>query len=457
MADSGLSLETIKNSYVDTLVNSDSEYEKEKGKRLYNEFKDSMYNPVYTYEYIHPESAPTMDKINGIASDIAIDLLAADSEIMAIADKYNTLIEDVRNRVGILNQKLINESNRLQSLNTIVSSYNYIDNAISIGESDLSGTYTIDNNGTITCGVDTETEVVITAIDVQGNGYAGNKYVIEDNEFISDYLPTDDLEYLTDGSEYTSFEYSRLYGQTKYIAAVNSDNIPALCSVTFSAESSLVNSIKIDSDLEVLIIKDILTSADNGKTFVSSFGNNADNGLNGYYSFPETNLFKIVFQSNQEYSEEFGYENTNGGITTMNDVRRKVISINGVTAFYNEYSSDSVFITTDLVADGAEMDTVSIYADEYIPSYFESNNNYITYTLIVNGEEYEVVPMNSNKSGTKYISYSYKYNYNDIIEHIDESIKALQLKITMTPYNDYATPYLTNLKLCFTNLKETDN
>ena len=75
--------------------------------------------------------------------------------------------------------------------------------------------------------------------------------------------------------------------------------------------------------------------------------------------------------------------------------------------------------------------------------------NIFKYFLTVNGVEHQIVPINSQKYGTKIIRVSNYSIADDHIIHINETIKSASLKIVINTMNNNVTPFLSNLKICF--------
>ena len=89
----------------------------------------------------------------------------------------------------------------------------------------------------------------------------------------------------------------------------------------------------------------------------------------------------------------------------------------------------------------------AVFANEYVPSHF-LNASYFEYILTVNGTDYPVVPINSERSGIKVIRFSENMYGDDYVHHINETIKSAKLKVVIHTTGDGATPYLSHLKIC---------
>lgn len=430
---------------------------------------DGMVPVMQPYQF-YGEQEPIMKDINSIPADAAIDIATLDNEISNTASKYANLIYNTISRMNLVEQKILTERQRIEDINMICSAYKQFSNVKTLKSSNMSGSFNYDAAGTFSAFSPTELESVdLSVVSVDGNGYVGNRYVtLLNGKFAKDSLDTSNTDFLTDGSILTSFEYSRLNGSEKrYINDVNIDNENAVCAIEFSGGQNKVNTIKIDTDSTDFIVRDVLVSNDNGSTYYSAFTKARKLGDSMYANynyvcgsnivcFPKTNFFKVVLESGSTIDgETLSYQTVNSDkadeptyeVTQMQGVKRKVISIGGITAYFAQYE-DSVMLSRQLVSDGKEYKSIGIFANQYIPDYFKSGQ-YIKYTLIVNGEEYEdVKPINSDDSGVKIISSSdYQYTNSNII-YLSSPIKSAQLKVEITAPDENSTPYLANLKVC---------
>ena len=66
----------------------------------------------------------------------------------------------------------------------------------------------------------------------------------------------------------------------------------------------------------------------------------------------------------------------------------------------------------------------------------------------MNGNEYDVVPLNSNKKGIKIIRFGASSLNDSYAKSINETIKSASLKITIDTPDSCTTPFLSNLKVC---------
>ena len=126
------------------------------------------------------------------------------------------------------------------------------------------------------------------------------------------------------------------------------------------------------------------------------------------------------------------------------DIERQAIRINKISAERCEFESSRTIKTKELVR--GEVDRIAIYAKEYVPKHFQ-NQNCISYYLTVNGEQHQIVPINSNKQGLKIIkanTYSPDDNYS---LNLEESIKSAVLEIRISTEDIRETPYISSLKI----------
>lgn len=138
--------------------------------------------------------------------------------------------------------------------------------------------------------------------------------------------------------------------------------------------------------------------------------------------------------------------NTKAPVSTIREIssaRRHVIKVGGILSERTTYSTRKSK-TKNLVS--APTDRIAIFANEYIPSHF-ANEEWVTYKLTVNGQAYDITPLNSHKPGIKIVKYA---TFKDDEPHaiiLDEPIKEAYLTITLRSPNPYETPFVSNLKV----------
>jgi hypothetical protein len=138
-------------------------------------------------------------------------------------------------------------------------------------------------------------------------------------------------------------------------------------------------------------------------------------------------------------------ENTTA-IVKLQTAKRHTIRINDIAAIKNRYIGRSIMVSRELITE--PVTTMALFCNEYIPKHF-TNQNCIKYIMTVNGKDYEIAPINSQKNGKKIIR-TVQYNLPmDSILYITETIKSAKLTIIISAPNSEETPYISNLKILF--------
>jgi hypothetical protein len=136
----------------------------------------------------------------------------------------------------------------------------------------------------------------------------------------------------------------------------------------------------------------------------------------------------------------------------LETARRHVIRVNNLMGFSNTYDESASLSTEELLT--GNVSCIGIFANEYIPPTFPSNASnygyepYIVYVLTINGKDYEVVPINSHKAGTKIIRYSNYSIADNYTYHVGEPIKSAKLTVKINTPDPSYSPYVSNIKVC---------
>jgi hypothetical protein len=136
----------------------------------------------------------------------------------------------------------------------------------------------------------------------------------------------------------------------------------------------------------------------------------------------------------------------------LETARRHVIRVNNLMGFSNTYDESASLSTEELLT--GNVSCIGIFANEYIPQTFPSNASnygyepYIVYVLTINGKDYEVVPINSHKAGTKIIRYSNYSIADNYTYHVGEPIKSAKLTVKINTPDPSYSPYVSNIKVC---------
>ena len=123
---------------------------------------------------------------------------------------------------------------------------------------------------------------------------------------------------------------------------------------------------------------------------------------------------------------------------------RNLISINEISADKVVYAEVADYMTKELVS--TKTDRIALFANEILTDGVSTLGE-VKYILQVNGRDYEVVPINSNRSGLKLIKQYGAASHNTLV--IGEAISSAKLKIILKASNENVTPYLSNIKVAF--------
>jgi hypothetical protein len=428
-----------------------------------------LYEPIFTTLSIHPEEEPNISDMNIVLTEIGIDISILNKEIATSGQAFAALMGDMKLRLDAVDQQLLAEEERLKDLNILCGNYTEFDNVVTLTEADFEGNFSTEKGTTFLAYTSDLKEIEFQVMQVRGNGYEGNEYVYANNKFLKEIIDTSKREFINDASMITAYEYSRLtadVSETLYPPLLNFDKEEAQCSMVIGALETF-NTIKITSDFANVIIKDILVSADDGATFISTITksipiNNQDAKYesggyaygSGIICFPSTKYLKIVFQSNGATTDKIAFKNINTAnvenpkenIITIESAKRHIIRINNIEARVGTFSKKTTLATAELI--NSPIESIAIFANEYVPEHFPSAN-YFKYILNINGVGYEVIPINSQRAGAKIIKASDYRQADESIKHIDESIKSASLTVVIEAPNEAETPYVSNIKICF--------
>lgn len=131
-------------------------------------------------------------------------------------------------------------------------------------------------------------------------------------------------------------------------------------------------------------------------------------------------------------------------IVTLNTAKRHTIKINGIELEKNIYEKECVIKTNNLIKNPAR--SIAVFCNEYIPEHF-SNDKYIQYYLSINGQDFEVVPINNNRDGVKIIKTSDLDLNSSYVKYVNQKIKSAYLTIKIKTPNKYESPFISNLKV----------
>lgn len=418
--------------------------------------------PIYTIKSLNGEDAPDYNNEQRELSEIVLDLNCVNNSLIEIKNKAVQILTTLESRAETILNSIQKETERIMDMNILCGGDNNFSMSIPIYTTNFTdGAFESINEKTIGANLLTSNEISYTITSVNGNGYSGNNYVYNNNTFESETNDLGNLEYIQDNGDTTAYEYSRLItnDKTEIIdSLINYDDKAVECVLTLFGNESFCKC-SILSENTDLTIKNIETSSD-GSIFTSHLSNSIEiNNLEYIYNdstyiygsnilcFPYCNYLRLTLSSNKIEDDTIAIKDRDDNIRIYPNTKRKKISINNIKLYSSTYKETT--ITSQEILEGGSVDKVGLFVSEYIPDHF-TEDNYLIYYLIVNGTEYEVIPVNSLNEGIKLIKFSEKENSaaQNYFQNITENIKNVQIKIKIKPYKDTETPYISNIKLC---------
>ena len=456
-----LGLKTMKEEYANMLLSKDTE----KANRIFNNSTDT---PVTEPLEIHPEEEIQKEIIENQFTDIIVDMQSLNYEVLEATKNYTSLMTDIVTRLNAVDTALEAERNRIQDMNIICGNYNEFTTVKQIKTSDVYGTVGLLGDYIFTAHTDNASVGKFGVTFVEGNGFAGNKFVYNNKEYAINNMNTSNEQNIYDGDPLTIYEYSRLTSignKTETTPAeINFDKEEARCSINIRCEDT-ISMLHLDMDSHV-ILEDVLYS-DDGIIYKSAWTTPKEiNNINqsyidpnyiygtGVISFPPSQFIKLQLASNGATDDKLAFLFTDASnaqqpierTIELPNAKRHVIHISDITAHVGTFSQ-GYLQTKELITNPVQ--SIAVFANEYIPEYFPDNKTYIQYILTVNGIDYDIVPINSEKTGTKVIRVSNYSIIDDYVVHINETIKSASLKVVINTMDSNVTPYVSNVKICF--------
>lgn len=456
-----LGLKTMKEEYANMLLSKNTE----KANRIFNSSTDT---PVTEPLEIHPEEEIQKEIIENQFTDIIVDMQSLNYEVLEATKNYTSLMTDIVTRLNAVDIALEAERNRIQDMNIICGNYNEFTTVKQIKTSDVYGTVGLLGDYIFTAHTDNASVGKFGVTFVEGNGFAGNKFVYNNKEYAINNMNTSNEQNIYDGDPLTIYEYSRLTSignKTETTPAeINFDKEEARCSINIRCEDT-ISMLHLDMDSHV-ILEDVLYS-DDGIIYKSAWATPKEiNNINqsyidpnyiygtGVISFPPSQFIKLQLASNGATDDKLAFLFTDASnaqqpierTIELPNAKRHVIRISDITAHVGTFSQ-GYLQTKELITNPVQ--SIAVFANEYIPEYFPDNKTYIQYILTVNGIDYDIVPINSEKNGTKVIRVSNYSIIDDYVVHINETIKSASLKVVINTMDNNVTPYVSNVKICF--------
>lgn len=432
-----------------------------------------MHKPLSKMYNLNGESVPTHSMISNMVTDAGIDAISVDHEIINTANKCTTLVSGMLKRLKAARQRLVRNRQRVEDINFICSSYVGMKDVQVLSDRDFSGKYTY-SNGSFGAEAKVMEQVKYIIDDISGNGYVGNAYVLNPSgEYEQTQNDTGSISNITDNSPNTVFEYSRLINEDTGVytpnvqnkdrqTIVNFDDKDVECTISLHSEDNAFNTIVFSEPGEGIRVTKVEVS-DDGFSYRDYLGkavelNGSAYSANGYapgcnlISIPFTKYAKVHLASSavaNDYAlgrDTLSVEGTpKVKIEPLTNAKRKVISFGGIIAYSATYQKSTILTGNLAPTNGCQK--IAIFANSYVPEIMGAIKTPIKYELIVNGETYEIRPINSDDSGIKIISGSGDTYRNTGTLFIGDKIHTAQLQITIDAQSE-ASPYVGNIKAC---------
>ena len=423
----------------------------------------NIFNPIY----VHQEEEPNIEELNANTSNIVLDIQQIDNEIITASEKIKNLLDSTKLRLSNIKSYLSAEKERQEDMNILCNRYTEFASVLTLKEENFDGTLTF-NNGILSAKIKSTENVKLTVVDVNGNGYEGNKYVYANNAFLEDTLRTNLRPSMVNSDLSTYYEYSRITVNNTIDGApivFNKDSTEAECSIELKAEKT-INKLLINSDRDDIILSKVFTSQD-GLTYkldkeyniamnerYERYNNQEYVYGSGVIAFEPCSYVKLFFRSNGYTSDTLAFVNTFYNsvgdnatvikkVEKVDSAKRHVVKINSINAYKNKYGK-GMMLSNELI--DTPINTIALYCNEYINDDYTIDNN-VSYFLIINGTEYEIKPINSHRDGKKIARMSTQSYKSDHIIYLNENIKSAKLKIVINSANQNVTPYISDIKI----------
>ena len=458
-----LGIQAIKNAYVDKIKDTD----KNKAEKI---IKDSITTPVFINTSVHGEDQISVSDVNSFLTDITVDIEGLEQELSSAADNYKILLSSIKTRLSFVDDILTAEEERIMDMNTICGNYDEFTKVVSYTPQDVNGTAGVINKKIFCAKTENLSNISLTISNVDGNVYEGNNYVTLDNgtSLLKDSLQTSNRDNMIDGKETTYYEYSRINASgpkdsSEPVDIVHdSEDVQCTISLEANAQFSML-SLNCTGKLSV---NNVHYALDDGYNYQPAMVkpmklNDSEIKYNdtsmfagtNVICFPATKYVKLSLSSSEITDDDICYEKTEAAdesstkksIVKLSNAFRKRIRINELSIAAGKFSTGTIEINKIITA---PVKSIAIFANEFTPGFVASSENLITYKLTVNGNEYDVVPLNSNKKGIKIIRFGASSLNDSYAKSINETIKSASLKITIDTPDSCTTPFLSNLKVC---------
>ena len=428
--------------------------------------------PTYSQLHIHPEEGESFN-INTKLNDIKYDLENINNIIKVFSNNVNDLLSTTVNRLENININIESEKERLQDIKMLCNKFTDFDKVILINKDniELYGDCNY-SNGIFSATIESFKNINLELKQVAGNGMEGNKYVYKDYSYVEDSLSTSNRDALFDDSISTYWEYQRITASSTEKDLLNDfymDSEEAKCTLTITSKEKM-NELIMSTDIENIKIINMQYS-NNGidyytipipeitiNTKLDCYNNNGYIYGSGILSVPNCKYIKITLQSNGSTNDTIAFEkvlfkddtfseeeanNIFSNTVEVRTAKRHLIKINDIKGYNNVYKKDSYF-TTDQLIENNNIYSIGVFANVYIPDGLSEDS--VSFVLTVNGVDYDVLPINNKKSGTKIIRYSQGLSKSEYTELTNEIITSAYLTVKIKSSKDLS-PYVNNVKI----------
>ena len=413
--------------------------------------------------YLHPEEYGNTKLNNALENGFKYieDLYSSTNEL---ANKVDLLLNRSVERLETIADIINSEKERLQDISMLCNAKTDYDNAIPLTDYHFKGNYQYED-GVFSSKTTQSINTIATVIDVTGIGYEGNKYVLQNKNYLKNILDTSNRKAIVDNNVSTYWEYSRITAsntEEDLLTDFNTDSSEAKCTITLKFDQ-ISNELAIKSSIEGLKVIAIRYSNDN-LTYKDlnimpfSLNNKEDSYKKQDYiygsniiSFPDSLYVKITFESKGYLNDTIAFDKviaegdrTSTITTIIPTAKRHVIRINDIESRRKQYVRESAFKTDELITNKKDIYAISVFANIYLPNNISEDN--ISFVLTVNGIDYNVKPVNSYSNGIKIIRFSQGKMPVEYTKYIGEKITSAYLTITIKSKNKL-TPYINNIKV----------
>lgn len=420
-------------------------------------------NIISTLIQLHPEEYGNR-KLNLATKEGIEDIKKIDETLKDLGYKVESLLNRTTDRLDSVLYTIMLEKERLQDISMLCNSKTDYDNAIPLTDYHFTGDFSY-LDGVFYSKETASSRTDAQVKDVTGNGYEGNKYVIQDKTYLEKVLNTKTRSNIVDGDIASYWEYSRITASNTeeyLISDFNTDSSESKCTVTLNFDE-ITNELVIKSSLDNLKVVAIKYSKDNITyhdldMLPFTLNNKEDAYKNQGYiygsniiAFPDSLYLKITFESIGYLNETIAFERvitdndkTNVITTIVPSAKRHVIRLNDIESKRKTYIKESVFKTGELITNKTDIYAISIFANMYFPNNIPKD--YVKFTLTVNGVDYKIEPVNSYVDGIKIIRFSQGKMPVEYTKYIGEKITSAYLTVSIKS-KDKITPYINNLKV----------